>query len=299
MELTFQDQYTQAQNLTQDASTAALTFLKLNINIGQRKLETELSSFYTEETATDLTEDGINYYPTPARFVRLKIAYVTVDSVNYVMEEVHDEVEWQAYQASNVGESDIQQKIIVRKDRYEVFPTPATDDNTITLRYEAISKELQYADYTDGTITTLTNGATAVTASGTTFTAAMAGRYFKIDDDGVWYKIATFLTATTLTLDKPYEGTSIAAGTSTYTIGQVPITPADTHIIPVYYAVMQYFQGFKHNKTSGAYYKSLFDQELKRAKATYSRRYSSKYLPPSRGSSKRPFINPNWYPTIS
>ena len=213
------------------------------------------------------------------------------------MDEVHDEDEWQVYQSnqSSTSRSDVAQKIIVRKDSFEMYPTPSSA-NTVTLRYEAVSADLQYADYTTGTITTLANGAAAVTGSGTTFTAAMTGRYFKIDADNVWYKIASFGTTTTITLDKNYEGTAISSGTETYTIGQMPITPESTHHIPVYYALMNYYQGFKQNEERGAYFRGLYEADMKRAKKTFSRRYSSKYLPP-RSQRTKSLINPNAYPT--
>lgn len=299
--LSFQEQYTQCQDLAQDTDSDSLTFFKNNLNTGQRQLEVELGSFYTEETHTDTTVASDNSYKTPARYVRLKVGYVTVDSTRYPLEEVQDEDEWQSYQAalSSSSTSDIAQKIFVRKDNYYLFPTPASAGNTITLIYEASSPILQNDDYTTGTITTLANAGTAVTASGSTFTAAMAGRYFKINADGVWYKIASFGTTTTLTLDKPYEGTAISAGSSAYTIGEMPITPEDTHIIPVYYALWQYYQGFKQSTSKGAYYKSLYEQELARAKSSYARRYSSKYIPPSSARGRKPVINPNWYPELS
>ena len=295
--LSFQNMYVLAQDLAQDTDSDSLTFFKTNINIGQHLLETELSSFFTEETATVTTVAGTSSYDTPARFIRLENAYVTVSSVRYVMDEVHDEDEWQVYQSnqSSTSRSDVAQKIIVRKDSFEMYPTPSSA-NTVTLRYEAVSADLQYADYTTGTITTLANGAAAVTGSGTTFTAAMTGRYFKIDADNVWYKIASFGTTTTITLDKNYEGTAISSGTETYTIGQMPITPESTHHIPVYYALMNYYQGFKQNEERGAYFRGLYEADMKRAKKTFSRRYSSKYLPP-RSQRTKSLINPNAYPT--
>lgn len=164
----------------------------------------------------------------------------------------------------------------------------------MTLIYEPAGKDLIADDYVTGTITTLTNGAKAVTASGSTFTSAMAGRYLKITNDGNWYKIASFGTTTTLTLDKNYEGISIAAGTEAYIIGQMPRTPEETHHIPAYFAVWQYYAGFKQNKEQGDYYRALYEGDLARAKKTYSRRYTSKYIP----GNKRRFsvINPNDYP---
>jgi len=162
----------------------------------------------------------------------------------------------------------------------------------MTLIYEAGNDELIADDYTTGTIVTLANGDTAVTATGTTFTSAMAGRYLKITADGIWYKIASFGTTTTLTLDKNYEGLSIAAGSEAYTIGEMPRTPESTHIIPAYYALMQYYMGFKQSVTKADYYRKLYETDLKRAKATFGRRYSSKYISGRTGRA----VNPNHFP---
>jgi len=285
---------TRFQNLSQDNSAAALTFFKASYNVGLHILESELGSFFTEESYTDLTEASVFSYPTPDQFVRLKTAYVTISNVRYNMEQVFDEDRWQAIMSQTTGNtSDIPTHIFVRRDRFEMYPTPATAGNTITLIYEAGGKDLSFDDYSDGTITTLTNGALAVTAASTTFTSAMAGRYFKIDAFPAWYKIASFGTTTTLTLDKPYQGISIAAGTSTYVIGEMPRTPEATHQIPIWHGLMDYFQGFKQNEEKAKYYKSLYEMDLDRAKTTFKKRYSTNYIP---GRRQRQ-INPNDYPS--
>lgn len=296
--LSFQDQYELCQTMAQDTDSTSLVFFKQQVNLGQNILETELGSFYTEETYTDLTEASVNSYPTPDQFVRLKIAYVTVGSRRYVMEEVHDEEMWQAFQASASDTvSDIAHKIIVRRDRFEIFPTPSSANNTITLIYEASGKDLSFADYTAGTITTLAASGTAVTGSSTAWTSAMIGRYFKIDSYPIWYKITAVGSATTLTLDKPYTGTAISAGTETYVIGEMPRTPASTHHIPVYYAMMNYYQGIKSNETRGSYFRSLYEADMSRAKTTFSKRYSSNYIEGNRARRMNlRGINPNNYP---
>jgi hypothetical protein len=268
---------TQAQDLTADYDTESLTFLKNNINIGQRILETELGSFYTEELDTVTTVADTASYKTPVEFIRLKKAYITSGTTQHVMDEVFDEEEWRALKSSS-NSGDILQKIFIRRDNFEVYPTPATADLTITLIYEAGAKELIADDYTTGTITTLANASKAVTASGSTFTTAMAGRYLRITNDGVWYKIATYGSATTLTLDKAYEGLSIAAGSEAFTIGQMPITPESTHHIPAYYAAFQYYLGFKQDQGKAKIYRELYEIDLARAKRTYGRRYSTKYI---------------------
>src|SRR3990167_1877967 len=93
---------TQCQYLTQDTSATALTFFKTNLNLGLHILEAELGSFYTEETGTVATVASTATYKTPANFIRLKKAYITISNTQYVMEEVQDEDEWRRYQANAV-----------------------------------------------------------------------------------------------------------------------------------------------------------------------------------------------------
>jgi hypothetical protein len=60
------------------------------------------------------------------------------------------------------------------------------------------------APYVTGTVA-LTPGSTAVTGTGTTWTTQMSGRSFRVDGDNAYYTF-TWLTATTGTIDRPYEG---------------------------------------------------------------------------------------------
>lgn len=292
---------TRFQNLSQDSSDGALTFFKASYNVGQSILEDELGSFYTEETYTDITESGVFSYPMPSdQFVRLKEAYVTISNVRYNLQQVHDETEWQLMMSQTTGNSsDILTHIFVRRDTFEVFPTPATGDgsttgNTMTMIYEAGHKDLTADDYVDGTISDLANGDLDVTGSSTVFTAAMAGRYLKIDSFPAWYKIASYTSATAISLKTPYQGITISSGSETYVIGEMPRTPSGTHSIPIWYGLMDYYQGFKQNEDKAKYYRGLFEGELKRAKVTYKRRYVSNYIP---GNRKRRVENPNHYPS--
>ena len=281
------------QRLSQDNSAAALDFFKDSYNVGQRTLEVEIGSFYTEETYTDTTVASQAEYKTPDQFVRLKKAYVTVGTKRYVLIEVHDEDEWQALQMSSTTQtSNISRFVYIRRDIFEIYPKPADAGNTITLIYEASSKELSFDDYNEGLVTTLANGGVAVTLSGSTLTAAMAGRYFKVNSYPVYYKIASFGTTTTMTLDKKYTGISISGGSESYVIGEMPRTPESTHQIPIWHGLMDYYQGFKQNKDKAIYYKTLFESDLKRAKVTHKRRYTSNYIPGRRVRA----VNPNHYP---
>ena len=78
-------------------------------------------------------------------------------------------------------------------------------------------------DYTTGTVT-VTTGTGAVTGSGTTFTAAMVGKGFKAAGHTKWYRVASYTSATSITIEddkddvaSAYTGGAISGG-STYTI---------------------------------------------------------------------------------
>lgn len=78
-------------------------------------------------------------------------------------------------------------------------------------------------DYATGTVTVAaTTG--VVTGSGTTFTSAMVGRPFKANGHTTWYRVKTFTSTTSITIeddlddiDSAYTGGAITAG-ATYTI---------------------------------------------------------------------------------
>jgi hypothetical protein len=74
-----------------------------------------------------------------------------------------------------------------------------------------------------------TNGLTAVTGTGTTWTAAMTGRMFRIGSENQWYSF-TYVSATSGTLDRAYMG-STASGLS-YKLNQNLLTlPAEARIV--------------------------------------------------------------------
>jgi hypothetical protein len=80
--------------------------------------------------------------------------------------------------------------------------------------------------YNTGTVA-VTNGSTGVTGSGTTFTTAMTGRQIRVlDSDGGPYYTVTYVSGTSLTLDRAYQGVTDAS--STFEIGQFYIElPSD------------------------------------------------------------------------
>jgi len=280
--LTFNQQYAMAQNMAVDTSTDATTFLKQQINLGQHMLEADLGIHHVEKTRTGTTVPSASSVQLPEDCVRPKAFYVISGSNQYSAHEIYDEDEWRIIQSNTSGvTSDYVRYMFVRRNTIEYYPASASA-LTYTIIYEAESKDMQYDDFSSGTITTATNADETIVGTGTawsTATGGLAGRYLKITNDGQWYEIASITDATNLELIKKYQGTAITAGTSAYIIGQMPVTPGPTHHIPVYFALWHYFEGYKKDATYGAIYKNQYEQYHAWAKATYGRRYSSQVIP--------------------
>lgn len=73
------------------------------------------------------------------------------------------------------------------------------------------------AVYDTGTAKTTLDSKT-VTGTGTTWTSAMVGRKFRIDGDWRFYRIATFVSATSITLDENYENDDLDGTSRNYKI---------------------------------------------------------------------------------
>jgi len=155
--LSFTGQKLQCANLTQDTTTDADTFFGDNLNHGQRILESELGSFYTEETARISTTANRSVYSLPRDYVRLKNAFIDIDGIRYEMEVVQDEGEWQRYQINNSSTSDTLRRIFVRRNKFEIYPTPATSSEHVIHDMNDIKVDGVWAMTLDGTNLTIDN----------------------------------------------------------------------------------------------------------------------------------------------
>lgn len=293
---TFQDQYTQFQDMAQDTDSSHLTIGKRNINMGQKTLESAIG-YPPQEDSRDITTTTSDIYNLPENFHKAINLYVTVGTTRYVAEQVYDEGAWQTLKRRTSGStSNYLTHVFYRQLTFEIYPTPADAGNTMRLAYEAISKDFSADDYTTGTITTLANGGTSVTGSSSVWTSAMEGRYFKIDADPQWYRITDVDSNTALTIANPYQGTAISAGSESYTIGEVPRTPAATHIFPVYFALWKHFEGIRRDPKMGKYYKDMWEQGVRWSRDNFGNRMAHDYIPSQRHIRRRELLNPNWYP---
>ena len=301
--LSFQGSYNLAQSLASDSDSTNLTLLKSFIKIGTKKLQAQLGLYITAEersivmyTDTITGTSGLAYY-LPENFKSLTEFFTTIGTVQHPTELIQDIELWRGISSNTTGStSSYPQLVFVKNDRIEVWPLPTSSDtNTSTIRYEAIEKDLTQADYTTGTITTLANGGTAITGSGTTWTSAMVGRHFRIDADGQWYKIASFTSTTSITLEREYQGVSIAAGADTYEIGQMAKLPLDGYELPVYYAVWRWAL-FRKDVQLAREYERMWKEGVRDGKRTWGNRSSSDIIRDTTNLRRRGLINPNNYP---
>ena len=165
---------------------------------------------------------------------------------NRVYLEYKDPEDFEALQTTQAGDPNYYTIKWVTGDPY-LYVESATDDSR-TLYYTYIPTLTKMVEYTTGTITTLANAGTAVTASGTDLDGFITDTsaydyYFRIDGDGtgassVWYKIASVTDNTHLTLSDAYGGTAISTGTSTFTISTVSLFPSGIDLAIMYGAAI-------------------------------------------------------------
>lgn len=210
---------------------------------------------FLEATKEMLTVAQQEAYKIPNGFRKLIDMYIVNagsdpnSNTIYLPQMIFDPTKWKWVKALKLGYSDVPYFTYVENQRYLINPIPSSDGNTIVLRGRLQTSDLTRADYTTGSIVSITNGATTVTGLGTSWNASMVGSYLQIAEttaanggDGFWYQIDTVTNVTHLELSKPYEGTSIAAATATYIIGQCSVIPEAYDVGIVYRATALFWQ---------------------------------------------------------
>lgn len=207
-----------------DTSTGVQTALQLLVRAAVADLSAYCgwkADLKSKTRTTVASQSEYNLYRDHRRMRSIK---VTVGGVVYFPKPISSSRQWESLTENSTGfTSDIPEFYRVNNGTFELYPTPSSSGNTITIEYFGAAKRYSSADFTDystGTIS-LTASATAVTGSGTTFAASMVDRYLvPTDGDGQYYKIGSYTNATSIALSQAYEG-STASGLS-YLIGTLP-----------------------------------------------------------------------------
>jgi len=243
---------------------------------------------FLEKTITATTTSGTASYFLPYDYDELLSVKITVGSLDYTPIQVTNRDEWSELNSISY-QSDFVTHFYILDRRIEFYPIPATTSNVITYTYKKRIVDLSEADYTTGTVA-VTNNSTTVTGTGTTFTAAMVGRYIRVGGTGdrYWYRIASFTNATTIAIEVPYTGLTVTG--QAYIIGQMSPLPENHDKAPVYYAVAQYW--YQNNDGSrGDRYLKKFEQQKQMIVEDNINKTMELGL-----SDELSIRNPNWYP---
>lgn len=268
--LTFQDQYTMFQQITQDYSAAGLVIAKRDINEGGAMFLNRLGRKFNKEYLTASTVAGQQYYQFPSEILRISEIRVLNGSYYYQPRLVTDELEWNNLN-SIVVSGNVPMYYYVRGfNEVGLYPKPsAAVTNGLVVSYEPQHVDLTQDDFITGTIT-VSNGAVAITHSAAGFTQNMIGRWFQVNDgtDGKWYKIASFTSTSVVNLENYYEG--ISGSGRSFRIGEVMKIPNAYQDAPVYFAAERFYMTQNDQRTAPIF-AARFDARVKSAKETYGR----------------------------
>ncbi len=255
-------------SLSQNSSADNLTLGGQLINDAHRYLLQKY--FDNERTETTLTVASQQAYIIPANISKPKNVTVTVGQLKFTPKEVKTINDW-----TNINTlpyvSDIPNYYYVYNNEIQIFPIPATAGNTITYNYKTRVVDMNFTDYTTGTIGTATVASTAIVGSGTAWTTTVFpvanvlpfNLYLTMTPpkgDGLPYRIASFADTTHLTLESPVI--QVPGSGASYVIGQMPLLSEDFHDMLVYYALMTYYSSILDNQPKHQKFKDMYDEKL-------------------------------------
>lgn len=261
----FQTLYTDIQNQTGDDSAAFLTQIKRWINETQGLALANHKGKIREKTATITTAASTARYTLPADCDKILKVTTTPDSGTtvYTPHLVEDPDFWEHLQGLNQSSSLMTEYYYREGNDLLLWPSYSTASKTITVRYRKRVIEMSRADYTTGTITTATLGDETIVGSSTVWTGRkpVGEQWLRIAQtagDYQWYRIETITDDTNIELEAKYQGTSIAAGSSTYTIGEFPAIHPDFHDLCFYRPMALAYLRLENTEMANTYW-DLYD----------------------------------------
>lgn len=240
-------------------------------------------------------------YQLPGDFESLMNVTVNVGSILYQPKESPSR---RHFDALNVIQfyNDFPQFFYIFNGKLNLYPTPASNGNVITINYKRRITDLMMDDVTSTTTSktvSITTNTTTVTASGSAFTNWMGlSGWIKIpytstnatSGDNKWYQIASVTSATVLELKNAYTGATVTG--ADFTIGDVPILPEDYQDLPLYRALRLYYTTRVLDEVKATNYKGMYDEGF----ALLDAKYGSKTTSPVLTDVEAPVFNPNLFP---
>lgn len=273
--------YTQGRNLygvfTKNVSTTNLSYGDQEANDKYRHICSMRDWPFLERVRTKTTTAGVQAVELPYDCDQVREISVIPngDTTRYVPKLSPSAEHWDKLNLSTFT-SDIPEWYFVRAGQLLLWPTPVQTGNTIYITQKTRVIDMAFADVTNITVASITNGANTMVVSGS-LTTGMAGLWIRVTytggvaattGDGQWYEIAGIVNATTLTLVRAYGGTTIAAATAACTIGQMPLLPEAFHDTPWKMAASAYWA--KEGDKRSILFQNQYVEDLKQLEKTWS-----------------------------
>ena len=231
---------------TLDTSATNLTAGDGLINDEIRRVATMADYPFMHKDRTVTTVADQQAYALPYDLESVSTVKVVVGTTVYSPTPINSQRQWDILNYGTYT-SDATENYFVKDGEISYWPIPATSSTTTTLNGKLKLRDLNTADNTSQTITTLAAGGTALTVDAG-LTVQMVGFWIRPTfsttantGDGQWYELSAVGSSTTATLARSYGGLAIAAGTAASTIAQMPILPDPFQDIPVFRAAEQYW----------------------------------------------------------
>jgi len=270
--LTYTQLYTRAANIigvSTTTDTQDLANAKQDINQSLRLFKNASRRYWTRKEVTANLVAGQQYYTFPEDMVRITEVKANTGGYNWPLVNVDSEALWNRFNVIPSNTVIVPQFYFIRgRNEVGLYPIPSVSTTAgLIISYEPRMIDMTIDDVTTTTVT-VSNGSALITSPSTNFNTNMAGMYFTVTDgsDGNWYPI-TAATATQLTLENVYQGTS---GTAVpCQIGLVPDIPEEFHLGLVYYAAYQFYLK-RNDMASATLYKGLYEDLLMQYKQAYA-----------------------------
>lgn len=274
MRLTYTDIQAQFLRNTSNAGITSATQPNLiadfNANLGQRYqlALAKLQNYNSEKPYSFNTVAGQQYYPYPPGIQSTDTLQVTIGNVSYPLDTIYSQATWNVLNSIQLQPTAIPQFIFPRSAQtdsqsggggFGIWPIPQAVYPCV-LNYYIRDRNLIVPDYTTGSLS-VTNGSATVTGSGTTFTAAMVGKWLTVTDTsntgyGYWYLISAYTSATSITVFETYGGATGSA--LTYRIGDSPILPEEGHTTLADGVTADFYAGMRKDPDSAEYFNNKF-----------------------------------------
>lgn len=245
------------QTRTGESSAAHLAQFKSDINTTDKIVLSQYPWQFLETTKSQSTVASQIFYKIPNSVQRVASVTTVVGSITYRPKKIESVQFWEYLQSLRIAvSSNITQFYFRQGNQIGLWPTPQSVF-TMTIRGRKATPDLSLADYTTGNIVSVANAGVAVVGSGTSWAAGSVGNFIRVGytaGDFRWYEIDSIGSTTGLTLVDPYEGTSIAAGSASYTIGEFSAIPGEYHDILLSRPLAKYYSMMENQAMAKQYW---------------------------------------------